>query len=152
LEEELVRRIDALEKRLDGRIEPENSRWMDWTPTVDQGGAVAANVSWARYAVSGNTVHLWVELAITGAGVAGNAVSVSGIPAAIQPSQASVTAVVGVGEVLDTGTAYYVGALVANGADDLRIIAHNLGGFVGVTPNFALANGDAIGFHATYER
>jgi hypothetical protein len=126
--------------------------WQDWTPAIDQGGAVAANVSWARYAVIGNTIHLWVELAVTGAGVAGNAVSVSGIPAAIQPSQASSLAVLGVGVVLDIGTAYYVGALVANGANDLRVVAHGLGSFVGVTPNFALSPGDGVGFHATYER
>ena len=148
--EELVRRIDRLERRLDGLVQPERPRWVDWTPTVDQNGAVAVTVTLARYMILGDLAVVQAYLAVTGAGNAGTAISIQGQPTAIQSANNAVH--IGVGRVDDTGTASYVGALYATGATDWRIRAHLETANIGADPSFALANGDYIWLQAAYER
>lgn len=124
--------------------------WQNWTPTVSQGGAVAATVNFARYEVKGQTVRVRGQLAVTGAGVAGNAVTIGGLPGALSPVQAG--GIVGVIDILDAGTAQYAGVLFVASATTFVGQAHNLTGRIGVTPNFALANGDFIYFQGEWER
>jgi hypothetical protein len=131
-----------------------NGVWADWTPTVDQGGAVAATVSFARYIVLARTVIMNVRLGITGTGVAANDIIINNVPTAIQPALAPFgLAVIGAGGVRDDSTNItYTGVLVADGINAWKFRHDGDTLFIGRTPSFALANQDAIGFHATYER
>ena len=149
--DDLIRRIDRLERRLDGLVQPERPRWVDWTPTVDQDGAVAVTVTVGRYMILGDLAVVQCDLDVTAAGTAGNAIIIQGQPTAIQSANHG-SIVLGIATVNDAGTAAYVGALISNGATEWRIRAHNTTGSVGVDPNFALANGDAIRLSAAYER
>jgi len=127
------------------------SAWNTWTPTVDQGGAVAATVTRARYKVVNKICYTEVSLAVTAAGVAANNIVIAGQPAAIQSAYNQAAFPIGVGSVTDTGTAWYGGLLVANGATSWVVLDPSTGNFIGTNPNFALANGDFILFTATYE-
>lgn len=150
IDREIVRRIVELEREVDRlKTGGETPIWVDWTPTVGQGGAVSITVSSARYVLLGDIVVAQGYLGVTGAGVAGNGIIIGGQPAAIQSPTG---AVVGSIRIQDTGTAQYVGVLYVVGATDWRILCHNEGDYCGADPNFALANGDAIWFHASYER
>ncbi|MCL4295705.1 MAG: hypothetical protein KJ077_08255 [Anaerolineae bacterium] len=129
--------------------------WQTWTPTVVQSGSVTVTVTYARYTVIGKTVLTQVRLAVTGSGTAGNEVRIQGIPAAIAPNRvdgSTAVAVCGTAVVYDNGTAFYQGALVAVGANDLRIICHGEGNRLGADPNFGLASGDVISFQGLWER
>ena len=144
LNSELINELTAFFLRRDS--------WQDWTPTITQSGNVTVTVNYARYVVLAQSVIVRAKLTVTGSGTAGNAVVIGGIPTAIQPANSGGLSIIGIGNIQDSGTAQYVGALWANTASDWRLIAHNQTNFVGVTPSFALANGDIIGFQAAYER
>lgn len=122
----------------------------NWTPTVTQSGAVAVTVTTARYSISGDICHVQVLLAITGSGTSGNAIIIGGQPAAIQPANTG-GIVMGSVRILDTGTAFYVGSVVAVGATDFRFYTDGTANYVGISPAFGLANGDSISFQASYE-
>lgn len=151
---DVIRRLTRLERLIDGLIKPEVGRWGDWTPTVTQSGAVTVTVSRARYMADGNTVHIYVELSVTGTGTAGNAITIGGIPAAVQPVivNGSDVSPLGTASVIDQGTQAYYGFLVASTAASWHIMDSNTRGQIGVNPSFALANTDIIAFRATYER
>lgn len=121
--------------------------WQDWTPTVTQGVAVTFNTTFARYVVLGDTVLFRARLAITSAGTIANAVIIGGLPLSI----ADASGIVGTIRIIDTGTANYVGALFVVSATTLEGVAHGLGLAMGVTPAFALANGDTIDLVGQYE-
>ncbi len=130
-----------------------NHTWVTFAPTVTQSGAVTLTVTFARYIVLANTVIVQARLAITGAGTGNNAIIIAGLPTAILPGNATVNDhVAGNSVISNSGTAFYQGALVYVGVNDFRIIAHNTTDFIGVDPNFALANGDFIGFQGSWER
>lgn len=130
-----------------------NDAWITFIPTVTQLGAITLTVTFARYIVLADTVVVQVRLAITSAGTAGNAIVIAGFPAPILPTNTVASEhVVGTAVVQNTGTIFYQGALVYVGVNDFRIQAHNETGVVGITPSFALASGDFIGFQGTWER
>lgn len=147
---ELLRRITQLEQRLDALVNPEVGRWLDWTPTVTQSGNVTYNAgtSFARYLLIQNTVLFRANLAITGTGTTANTITIGGLPYSIS----NVAGIVGTIQILDSGTAFYVGALGVSSATSMAGRAHGLGSAIGVTPNFALANNDVIGIVGMYER
>ncbi len=147
---DLIKQITKLQRQVDGLIKPEVGRWVDWTPTVTQGVAVTVTIGYAKYVVIDNAVFMRVALNITSAGTAGSVIQVGGVPTAVQPG--FIGSDIGEGRVFDAGTAHYVGALVAVGASDFRIMAHAQGNYIGAAPSFALASGDAIYFTAFYER
>lgn len=152
-ERDLVRRLAALERELERlKTQERGGIWADWTPTVTQSGSVTVTVTYARYFTAGKLVVLQAKLGVTGTGTTNNAIVISGIPTAIQPASSGGLSVVGTIDIQDTGTAQYVGALIAVGANDLRGLADGLGNYIGITPNFALANTDIISFQAAYER
>jgi hypothetical protein len=123
-----------------------------WTPTITQSGSVAVTINRATYSIHhGRLCHVEVSLSVTAAGTAANAIVIGGQPAAIQPvGNGDAMSVIGVANVMDSGTAYYSGPVVALSAAGWQIYAHN-GAAIGVSPNIALANGDAIGLKADYE-
>lgn len=149
---DLIREINRLREIIENPVEPEVGRWITWTPTIDQGGAVTLTVTYARYTILGNIATMMGFLAITGAGVAGNAISIQSIPAIIAPVNLGAAGTIGVGLVSEAGVTVHVGSLIANGVSDFRIIADQNGNVVGITPSFALASGDAVSFQAVYER
>lgn len=145
---ELIRRITNLEEELDKLVKPEVGRWVAWTPTVTQGVSVTATVSYARCILSNNTVTLTTLLTATSAGTAGTAIVVSGLPYSI--ANTSAFSAIGSGVIVDAGVAVYAGIAVAAGANDIRVIYPG-SNYIGVIPNFALANTDVISIAATYE-
>lgn len=129
--------------------------WVSYSPTVDQGASanITRTVTYAKYRRIGSTVILTVRLDMTGAGTAGSAVLVD-LPFTHALTSSSLA--IGSGLYFDSSagpgqfqTIVYtqvpgtqVGFLRADtGATTL----------VGVDPNIAVANGDAITFSVTYE-
>lgn len=142
LYQELVKQINNLQKQVDALVKPEVGRWMDWTPTITQNGAVAADVTLAKYIISDNVIDAQVVLSVTGAGTAGQIIHIAGIPSAIAPTAGTILGTV---LILDISLVLvYVGVVYANGVNDLIFYAHNSGAAMGTTPNFGLANGDVI--------
>ena len=129
------------------------SAWNTWTPTITQSGAVAATVTRARYKIVNKICHTEVSLAVTAAGTAANAIVIGGQPAAIQPSYSYTPGgfPIGVAQVVNAGTATYVANVATLTATTFQFRAGATDNWVGVNPNFALANGDFIFFTATYE-
>jgi len=149
---ELVKQINNLQRQVNNLIKPEVGRWVDWTPTVTQGVAVTVTVTYARYVVMDNTVIMVARLGVTSAGTGGSNIVIAGLPTAIQVANTDALGVIGTGVISDTGVATYQGALIAAGANDLRVIAHNTSAYIGTSPSFALASEDVISFQAAYER
>ncbi len=148
---DLIRENNRLREIVENLVQPEVGRWVDWAPTVDQNGAVAATVEFARYIALDKTVHITARLAITGAGVANNAIEIQGIPFSQR-----VGAVGGTVQVLNFGTATYVGQVAMIGAALIHFRRDGTlgvsGDVIGINPNFALANNDFIIFSYFYER
>ena len=149
---DLIRENNRLREIIENLVEPEVNIWVNWTPTVDQGGAVTVTVTYARYTIAGNTAFIMGFLAVTGAGVAGNAISIQSVPSIIAPVNLGSNGIIGGGLISEAGVTVHVGALFENGVSDFRIIADQNGTPVGITPSFALASGDAISFQGVYER
>ncbi len=130
-----------------------NHGWETYIATITQGVSVTFTPTYVRYIVLANLVIVQARVAITSAGTGNNAIVIGGIPASIQAGNTpSNQHVIGTALIENTGSAFYQGALLAVGAADWRIIAHNETGFVGTSPNFALADGDFIGWQASFER
>lgn len=149
--EALVRAVREVERRLE-RLEAQEryGGWVDWTPTVNQGGAVACTVVEAKYCLIGKVCCVQAKIGITGSGVAGNSIQISGQPTVIQPALASGYQPIGVCFALDAGVNVYFGSLIAFSGISWSLTCDTTGGFVGENPNFALANGDGIQFTALY--
>lgn len=126
--------------------------WQNWTPTINQGGAVARTVNYAHYVIIGDTVHIEAEISPTAAGAAGNVIIVGGLPAAIGFLHFGAVDVVGKFVYYDNGTAFYEGGVLAQTATTIIFQCHGVGSQLGATPNFAIANGDILGFNLTYRR
>lgn len=126
------------------------AEWTDWTPTVTQSGAVTVTVTEAKYSIIGDVCHIYAKLAVTGTGTANNAIVIGGQPAAAQPAVTGITP--GTGTVSDSGIGTYPGLLQLVGATDFRLLDTTGAAYdyIGISPNFALANGDTIEFSATY--
>lgn len=149
--ESLLQAVASIKARLD-RLEGKSygGRWVNWTPTVTQGVAVAVTVTEAKYCIIGKIGTAYCKLAVTGAGTSGGGITVSGQPAAMQPALVGDNTVIGTGMVLKSGVANYVGAVVPISATQWKLLAHAQGDYVGSQPTFALANGDKIAFTATF--
>lgn len=142
---QLTARVTALERRLK-RLEVQRPSWQNWTPTVIQSTSVSVTVTSARYMTIGKTVIAKATLAITGSGVAGNAIRVSNLPFPISGNCS------GSGRVLDAGTAHYGVEAENSGATLIQFYGYNVGNAMGIAPSFALASGDTINFSIVYER
>ena len=140
--EQFRRAVEAVVSRL---VAPH-----DWTPTVDQGGAVAATVNYARYWTVGKAVTATCRLAVTAAGTGTTTVVVGGLPLPIKYANENLT--LGDGDVANAGTAYYAGlSVVPASGSSVKFMRYGAANFVGIDPDFALANGDIIGFTIAYE-
>lgn len=123
--------------------------WNGFTPTLVQSGAVAKNVNNARYQKLGRIAVGHVHLGVTAAGTGGNAITV-GLPVAA--ASFSGTPIIGTFWCYDASTPIgYHGALVLVSTTAAVGWASGQSGNIGVTPNFALANSDQVGYSFTYE-
>jgi hypothetical protein len=132
---------------------PPDGAWTSYTPTLTQSATVTKTATYAKYTRIGRTIIVQVDLAVTGAGTAANAVVV-GLPVA-----AAITGtlkVVGVGEIYDaSATLGYRGVVeivtsttVCFRATNTTVINAYLGGDSFVA---ALAAGDVVSMSVTYE-
>ena len=124
-----------------------------WVPQLYQNGNRTSTVVYSRYYVLGKYAFVQVKLTCTAVGTAGNAVTVTGIPAAIAPVNfdATLLAACGSGIVRRAAITNYDCTLSAASATDFQFITGANNGQVGVLPNFALANTDTISLVAVYE-
>lgn len=127
-----------------------NLGYTNWTPTITQGVAVSVTVTEAVYSIIGETCHVQVKLAVTGAGTAGQQIVIGGMPTVAQPALFGAGVVAGTAHVLDSGTTNHTGDLMATSATQFKILVDENDDYLGATPSFALASGDTIGFSATY--
>jgi len=146
---ELIKQITRLQRQVDSLIKPEVGRWVDWTPTVTQGVAVAVTVNYARY-VLGNTVHIEANVTCTSGGTAANIIVIGGFPTAIQPLRTGDVSIIG-SAVVNSATNYHV-ALLSTSAGAWRMLDSGSTNYFGINPALTLANGTIISLVATYER
>jgi len=119
--------------------------YADWTPEIRQGGStIARTVTAAKYRLVGKMCHLVMNVTMTAAGAAGNAVNIQGWPSAINPYQMGSSPTVGLGVVVDTGTATYPALAFIPGGNQIQFYWLPTQNYVGVNPSFALANTDEI--------
>lgn len=136
-----------------------SSVWQGYTPTLTQSGAVTKTVTKARYVEQGDVCHVCVNLDVTGAGSANNAITITLPVAGANVTNAYDT--IGVGRLFDAsaGTVYR-GVVVMVNSTTIRIegtgesgsgLTGNGLGASGTPFTAALASGDAVFFSATYE-
>jgi len=153
LNDDLIRQVKNLQRRVDQLVKPEVPIWVDWTPTVTQSVSVTVTVIEAKYRTDYDLVHIYCRLTVTGAGTAGNAIIVSGWPSAINPSPAPVPWPLGVGEIQDVGTAVYFGTpRISTASTALSLQYHSTNNAVGVNPNFGLVANDLINLNMYWKR
>lgn len=126
--------------------------WTTHTPTIAQGASsdITKTTTYSKYQQIGKTVFWNFRLAITGAGSAGSAVTVTLPVTAAQTSQP-----IGIGDFYDaSGPNSYVCRLVVNlstnmvfSPADTAVANRN----VGTDPNVAMANGDYLQGSVVYE-
>jgi hypothetical protein len=146
-----------------GRVMVYNgSTWMEfgrtsggqtWTPQIDQGATtnITKTITTARFVQVGNVCYVWCTLALTGAGTAGSAVTVT-LP--VTPASYNANDSMGSGHIVDASA----GANSANvsvwysggAAVYFQIDSTAAAGRWGTNPSIALASGDGIRFTAQY--
>lgn len=141
----LERRITRLERLIRPPL------WVDFTPTVTQSGAVTHTLNYARYFRYGKLAVVQIRATCTGAGTTNNRIQFTAIPSEIAPAQASTAASIGAGVILDSGTAYYGATMICEASTAFVFCGYNVGDYLGVAPNFALASGDILSCACAYE-
>lgn len=118
--------------------------WSDWAPVLRQGSVVAAAVTRARFNRVGRTVTAYGTLAVSGAGIAGQAITVD-LPVA------PVAANAGGGSFshFDVGVAVWAGAATVT-ASGLSFFANGANVAHGIAQG-TLSAGDSLSFTVTYE-
>lgn len=119
-------------------LAPFMAAWTTWTPSAKQGATPTQNVTRAKYLKVGKLVFANFDIAITGAGTAGNAITLdySGIG-----TSAAATASFGGFRHFDTGVTNYVGIAIGASTTTLQFYVDAYGANHGQQPvNFS--NGD----------
>lgn len=126
--------------------------WTTFTPALAQGAAVTATVNYARYRIFGKTAHVQVKLTATAVGTITTAITITGIPAAIQPARVTTSSPLGTFVVYVPTTAWNTGFAYAPSTTTIGGIAHAQANVMGILgPATALAIGDVVSFNGTYE-
>jgi hypothetical protein len=128
----------------------EGGAWTSHTPTLTQSAAVAATISWSRYARYGRTIIWSFGIVATAAGSAGNQITLT-LPAT---AAASINIIIGSGNITDaSGGAggVYNGAWKMASATTIGLTQTGSTSFVGASPSFALANTDSLEGFVIYE-
>lgn len=130
------------------------SAWTSWTPTMTQSGAVTITTTYAKYAIFGRLVVCQGDLTMTSAGTATNPIILASLPSAIAPALTPSSRVsIGSFRIYRSAAtaAYYNGAVVFVSATTWKFQANNVADFVGVTPDYAVANTDTLSFTCAWE-
>ncbi len=127
--------------------------WQTYTPQIDQGVStnIAKTVTYSRYRRSGSTLEWNFRLDLTAAGTAGSTVRLNGTPGQVAYSSNSP---VGMGMIYDasTSTSYIaIAQAVTTTGIEFFVGGTGVSGNWGATPNIALASGDVIEGHLSYE-
>lgn len=124
--------------------------WTNWTPTITQSGSVTFTITRAKYQrIVGRFIICQADLAITGAGTTNNAITVGGLPAASAGNGAEI---MGSFRYFDNGTGNYSGTVQGNSTTSVQFyVGGTQSGAMGVSPNFATANGDVFRLMFQYE-
>lgn len=124
----------------------------NWTPTVTQSGSVTVTVNRAKYTKAGRWVTLKMNLTVTGAGVAGNAVSIGGLPFT---AAAADNGPIGTGLIFDSSAADDIAGFAFLTSTTLIqfLGCRSAGNILGIGAGFAaaLASPDQIRMTCTYE-
>ena len=130
----------------------EGGAWTSFTPTVTQSGSVTVTNTRSRYARWGRRIEFTIDLAVTGSGTTGNAITVS-----LPVTAASANQVVGSGFVFDNGSGNLPCIAFASTTSVLAFLptwVNTATGFLGTATgggSFALASGDEITVWGSYE-
>jgi hypothetical protein len=122
--------------------------WTAFSPTLAQNGT-RTTTSTSRYLQVGKMVIVQVLLTITQAGSAGSGITLSGLPTAREQNCLTGHSWL----YSDTGTGRYVGITLGNSTSAIEFAVANSGAvaFLGVNPNIATANTDALFVNLAYE-
>ena len=122
-----------------------------YTPQIDQGVTtnIAKTVTEARYVQTGRIVDVWFQLALTAAGTAGSAVSVT-LP--VTASGHSTNVPVGEGLIFDTSTSTRYQGVWELASSTTLIFGYSQASASawGAVPSIALASGDSLRGHVRY--
>ncbi len=157
MSDELVKRLNDLQRQVDNLIKPELGRWVTIVPSLYQAAAVAATVNYARAFVENKKATVMVRLTATAAGTIANNIYIL-LPATLIPASGiTTTQPLGTAFYLDSGTAHYQGiaAYIADVGGLPAIAIFNAtvtdGNVIGVNPSIAVASGDVFSFDVTFE-
>ncbi len=119
--------------------------WTTWVPTVTQGAAITLTISQSVSRIIGRGAELQAILTATSAGSSLSAIQIAGIPTTMEDPVVGGGVCVG-SFIVTAATIQYVGSVEASSSGMLRFRCDQTGGYLGITPSFALANTDVIGF------
>jgi hypothetical protein len=123
-----------------------------WTPAITQSGARTSTPNWARYQIVGRLVTVTARIAITQAGVAGNAI-VCDLPQTPALTSGNGT-VIGSFNYLPAAGNNYAGVVVYVPTVGCTFMINQAGAGsagLGHLPSLATANGDVLMFTVSYE-
>lgn len=121
--------------------------WTAFVPTLTQGVTVTKTVNAARFHHVGKLVTATISLTVTGAGTAGQTISVG------LPVTAAGSGLIGVGDINRAGT-HYVGTTFLSSSTAGSFIIHNSTNYAGTAGGvftFGLGANDVIYYAVTYE-
>lgn len=120
-----------------------------WTPSLTQGGSSPTSTNLlSTYIQIGKLVVVQFNLAITGAGSAGNALICS-LP--ITPRRQAAYNTIGTFIYVTSGGTIYTGSAVAVSNGTFQLVTNSQTGYWGVAPSVATANNDNFAGNLTYE-
>lgn len=124
-----------------------------WTPGVSQAGARTVSGAVGESRVFGKFAHVKVSVTVTNAGTAGNAIQITGVPAALAAAATGIGHPIGTMMFFDqSASAFYSGVAVFTSATTIEALRDGAAGFavIGVDPSIALAANDIISGTFTY--
>lgn len=122
-----------------------------FTPTLNQGGPIAATVTYARYRKFGKMVHVQARLDASASGIAGNAIKLV-LPAGLESARVGALSVVGTAMYYDLATVYRTGIAIAGSALNISMRTDGKGDDLGTASDaMTVASGDVFLLDLIYE-
>mgnify|MGYP001614137797 CR=1 FL=1 len=156
MNDELVKRVNDLQRQVENLIKPELGRWVTIVPSLYQAAAVAATVNYARAFVENKKATIILKMTATAAGTVANNIYAL-LPAIYTPASGTTATVpLGEGTYLDGAVHYtcgvfYLAAIGGLPAFGLRVSTITDGNVIGANPSIAVASGDVFSFDVTFE-
>jgi hypothetical protein len=126
----------------------EGGAWTSYSPGLAQTGAVTFTIDYSKYSRYGRTIHWSFWLTVTSAGTGGSAIVLT-----TPTTAASRFGIQGSGSATDaSGSLRYTGLWRGESTTTAILVTHSTTGTGwGNNPNIALASGDVLEGHITYE-